>query len=278
MLLRISAILTAILLPTLTVPATAQVDGPTWYLQVGAGGTTAGKLSHVGWNRDPLCYPGQRECLKHEGYRWEYKLPTAAGPSLMAALGRHFGRLRFEIGLTYARRDLSQEFVSITFLDGRAIPPPPDASNYRSMEFSAVGGLTSRNIVLAAYYNLLPISARTVIFGGAGVGLAFLRVNDVLYSGAYNCEVGECQPRASTFNNLFYADFTGSAFSGHVYTGAEFKMSAQTVLSLEASLSVLEDLTDVSQYVYHGTPGLTTESTVGRIRYFALMAKVRHRL
>ena len=60
--------------------------------------------------------------------------------------------------MTYAKQNLDQRFVALTFLDGTSIPPPPETSDYSSAVFLGVGALTTRSITAAAYYRVLSIA------------------------------------------------------------------------------------------------------------------------
>ncbi len=267
-----------VLMMTLVPSASAQVDGSRWYVQAGAGAGSSGTPRHVGWNLDTLCYPVQSECIKHEGYRWFYDLPSDVGPSFSVALGRRWNRLRFELGMTYVKSNLADRFLAINFLDGTPVPPPTATGDYGGSTHSNAGALTTRSMALSAYYRLLSISGSASLFGGAGAGLSFVRVSDIYFVSRYRCVVAVCVPAAGTYDNFHFADFTDAVLSGHVYAGIDYGLSAHMALSLEVSFNAMGDVTDEVSYVYHAVPGLRTESTVSNIRHFTLMAKVRHSL
>ena len=224
---------------------------------------------------DTVCYPNQSVCVQHSGYRWNYDLPSDLGRTVSAALGRYRGQLRVEVASRYVKRNLDQEFTSITFLDGGALPPPAESSDYSSTVFSSIGEFSSRSVLLAAYYRLRPNDQKISPYFGAGAGLSMVHISNIHYAERYHCEAVVCLPDASTYDNLQLTSLTGHSVSGHFFAGLDYGMSTRTVLSAEASFSALRKVTDQLAYLYHGVPGLTSETTISAIRQFALTVKVR---
>ncbi len=265
-----------LLVPVL--PVAAQSSSTWWYIQGGAGISSAGDLTYVGSNVDTGCYPYQSVCVEHDGYRWVYDYLADPGPGFAAALGFGAGRLRMELGFRFSQRNLDSRFSEITFLDGRALPPAPPASDYASKAFASVEALSSRAVYLAAYYRLLSLTNRVHLYAGAGTGLTMLRVSDVHYADIYTCLAAVCIPDPVSYSSIQLTDFSDEVLAGHLMAGVEVTLSPATALLLEASFSAAEDLKDQAVYVYHSTPGLTSKATVANVRQTSVMVTVQRRL
>ena len=238
-----------------------------WYIGGGLGAVWASNIAQSGWNRDPLCYPTDA-CFDEDprpeipGYRWNYDVAAATGPSFELGTGFILGRARVELSFGQTRNSLDQMFLSVTNYDGVAMEGRRN-STVVSDTRSSIDHLVVRTLAISAYYDF-PAGPGFSPYVGAGVGPAFVTMAGVRFSDQYmdtavNGDVYE--PPLSYYNASLDDDLSATVLAGHVHAGADFRVSERTWLGLKLTYSLLADIETSGGYDLHPVHALDPDFT-----------------
>ncbi len=247
-----------------------------WYVNVGAGMNWISSMKQKGWNQDTTCYPDDA-CTGQApggGYRWSYALDADLGSVLEIAVGRMFGDLRLDLSVSQQVNGMNQEFVNITYLDGSAITPAEN-SNYTQSSTATMDDLTTRTLLLNAYYDFPLAQSRITPYLGAGIGLSYVELSGLFFHSEYSCGNG-CGRPAREYNSLQDTILSDTVFSGRLYVGADYSLNDRFLLGLKLSYSLVDDIADTSGYAEHPIPGLISRTEISGMGHRSLMLTLRY--
>ena len=257
-----------------------------WYIGGGIGGGGAANIAQSGWNRDPICYP-TNACFDEDprpeisGYRWQYDIAAAAGPGLEFLTGLMVRRTRLELSFGQRRNGLEQMFLDVTDYNGANLADRRDSTAV-SDTLSSIDHLAVRTLSVNAYYDFLPGSWLSPYLG-AGAGPAFVTVAGVRFTDEYrdtaaNGEVYD--PPLSYYNARLDEDLSDTVLAGHVYAGADFRVTRRTWLGLKLTYSMLADIETSGGYDLHPVqavdPDFTHHNTFTGARSWTLMLTAKY--
>lgn len=243
--------------------ASAETGRSGWYVGGGIGANWTYEIDQVGWNRDTYCYPDSgcepegRPSPDIPGYRWMYNLDMDAGTAFEVSVGRMFNRWRLELSATQRNNAIDQQFKDITYLDGMRDPDPPPGSsrhNVKSNAMPRIDDLTTRTLSVNAYYDFTDVFERITPYVGVGVGVAFVEISGVHFSTRYEDPGDQSSERTrllSSLNSEQTADISDTVFVGNFHAGADYSLTAETLLGVKLTYSLMGDVEHTGTYQRH---------------------------
>ncbi len=255
-----------------------------WYVGGGIGANWTNQLDQEGWNRDTYCYPDSSSCdvpgpsADMPGYRWMYDLDMDAGSAFEVSVGRLFNRWRLELSAAQRNNAIEQKFKSITFLDGR-VDTPPSGNMVTSNSMSRIDDLTTRTLSVNAYYDFTDVFERITPYLGVGLGVAFVEISGVHFSTNYEDPANPSRD-LSEFDGTQDADLSDTVFVGNFYAGADYSLTAETLLGVKLTYSIMDDVEHTGGYSVHPMhaqdPAFTNHNTFSGPRQFSAMFTVKY--
>lgn len=246
-----------------------------WYVGAGVGVNWTSDMKQAGQNQDATCYP-EYDCSDlpngvPEGYRWNYDLDADAGTAFEVSIGRMFDRVRPELSFTQRKNNLQQTFSSISYLDGSA----PTLTGVEYDSTASVDDLRTRTLSLNVYYDFPSAESRITPYLGAGLGLSFVRVSGARYSAEYpeqfRCNGRSCNVRQDV-------DFYDTAFSKHLYAGADYSLNDRFLLGMKLSYAMVDDIEDRNAYSEQPIPGVTSLTKISDMNHWSLTFGLKYLL
>ena len=229
-----------------------------WYVGGGIGSSWESNIGQEGWNRETTCYPTDA-CFDADpgptisGYRWRYDIGAAAGTAFEISVGRVFDHIRLELSLAQRKNDLDQMFRSITEYDGIPLKPRTGGSVV-STSRASINHLTVRTLSLNAYYDFPDAYRGMTPYVGGGLGPTFIEVSGLHFSSDYKDKSDNAptyDPPLSFYNSRQDADLSNTVLAGHLYAGMDYGLSAQTLLGLKLTYSMLGGFESSGGYSVH---------------------------
>ena len=229
-----------------------------WYLGGGIGLNSASDMDQEGWNRDPLCYPTDA-CFDSDpvpeisGYRWRYDIPAAAGAAFEISAGRIFDRTRLELSFAQRKNGLAQMFRGIIYYDGTPLGERRRGSVVSNGQAS-IDSLLVRTLSLNAYYDFPDAFGGISPYLGIGLGPAFAEVSRVHFSTDYqdtSADAPAYDPPLSFYNSRQDADLSDTVLAGHLHAGADYGLTAKTLLGLKLTYLMLGGMEARGGYSIH---------------------------
>ena len=255
-----------------------------WYIGGGIGANWTNQLDQVGWNRDTYCYPDSDACAVPgpstdiPGYRWAYTIDSDAGSAFEISVGRMFNRWRLELSAAQRNNAIQQKFKRITFLDG-TVATPSSGTTVTSNAMSRIDDLTTHTLSVNAYYDFTDVFERITPYVGVGLGVAFVEISGVHFSTRYE-DAADPARDLSEFDSRQDADLSDTVFVGNVYTGADYSLTAETLLGVKLTYSLMGDIEHTGNYQMHPmhaqAPAFTTTNTFSGPRQFSAMFTVKY--
>ena len=255
-----------------------------WYIGGGIGANWTSRMDQEGWNRDTYCYPDSAACdvpgpsENISGYRWMYDLDMDAGSAFEVSIGRMFNRWRLELSAAQRNNAIEQKFKSVTFLDGRVDTRPP-GNRVESNSMSRIDDLTTRTLSLNAYYDFTNVFERITPYLGVGLGVAFVEISGVHFSTDYE-DPADPSRDLSEFDGAQDADLSDTVFVGNVYAGADYSLTAETLLGVKLTYFMMGDIEHTGGYSVHPMhaqdPAFTNNNTFSGPRQFSAMFTVKY--
>lgn len=247
---------------------------PAWYMSAGIGVNWTSDMKQKGRNRDATCYP-EYDCSglsggAPEGYRWKYDLDSDSGTAFEISIGRRmFDLMRLELSIAQRKNDIESEFSSISYLDGSA--PTPSGEEFSAV--AAVDDLTTRTLSLNVYYDFPLAESRITPYLGAGLGLSFIKVSGLYYNAEYpenlRCNGKSCNVRQD-------ASLHDTAFSKHLYAGADYSLNDRFLLGLKLSYTMVDDVSDTGSYSVQPIPGVTSRTEISDMDHWSLTLGLKY--
>ena len=271
--------------------AHAKPERSGWYVGGGVGMNWTSSMDQVGWNLDTYCYPGS--CAEPglsqnipgvfiPGYRWRYDLDMDVGNAFEFSAGRVFNRLRLEVSAAQRKNDIDQKFADITTLNGKSTDPLPVGSEDHRVASNAtarIDDLTARTLSLNAYYDFTDIFPRVTPYLGVGVGVAFVEISGLFFSADYR-DLSDPSRDLSFFNSAQDADFSDTVLVGHLYAGADYSLTDDTLLGVKLTYSTMDDLEQTGHYLYHPAhtfnPDFTNHNNFSGPQQWSLMFTAKY--
>ena len=255
-----------------------------WYIGGGIGANWTSRIDQAGWNRDNYCYPDSSSCdvpgpsENISGYRWMYDLDMDAGSAFEVSIGRMFNRWRLELSAAQRNNAIEQKFKSVTFLDGRVDTRPP-GNRVESNSMSRIDDLTTRTLSLNAYYDFTDVFERITPYLGVGLGVAFVEISGVHFSTDYE-DPADPSRDLSEFDGAQDADLSDTVFVGNVYAGADYSLTAETLLGVKLTYSMMGDIEHTGGYSVHPMhaqdPAFTNNNTFSGPRQLSVMFTLKY--
>ena len=280
-----------IILLLATVPEAVAQERRTsgWYISGGLGGSLAYGLDQLGSNTESTCYPTSA-CFDMvlgdiPGYRWRYDPSADRGVGFDAAVGRVFDRTRLEVSFAQRSNKVEQgPPIEVTYLDGR----DSGASSFlgrglvQAVSTNFFEDLVTRTVTLNAYYDF-PFGPRGITpYVGVGTGLAFVELTRIFFSIEYSDPSGEgtrYDPPLSFYNSKQDTRLSDTAFAGHVYAGADYRLNDRAAIGLKAAYTRVDDVEHTGTYEYHPyfetDPSFTNKNTFSAMNHWSLTLNVR---
>ena len=268
--------------------AGAETGRSGWYVGGGIGANWTYQMDQVGWNRDTYCYPDSgcepegRPSPNIPGYRWMYDLDLDAGTAFEISVGRMFNRWRLEFSAAQRNNAIDQQFKDITYLDGRRDPDPPPNSprnNVTSNGMARIDDLTTRTLSVNAYYDFTDAFERITPYLGVGLGVAFIEIDGIHYSNDYKDQADPSRD-LSFYNSRQDADLSDTVFVGNFHAGADYSLTAETLLGVKLTYSLMGDLEHPGTYSKHPVhaqdPAFSNINTFSGPRQLSVMFTVKY--
>lgn len=264
--------------------ASAETGRSGWYIGGGIGANWTNQLDQAGWNRDIYCYPDSAACATPgpstdiPGYRWAYNIDMDAGSAFEISAGRMFNRWRLELSAAQRNNAIEQKFRRITFLDGR-VDTPPSGNTVTSNAMTRIDDLTTRTLSVNAYYDFTDVFERITPYVGVGLGVAFVEISGVHFSTRYE-DTADPARDLSEFDSRQDADLSDTVFVGNFYTGADYSLTAETLLGVKLTYSLMGDVEHTGRYQVHPMhaqdPAFPNHNTFSGPRQFSAMLTVKY--
>ena len=255
-----------------------------WYIGGGIGANWTSRMDQEGWNRDTYCYPDSSSCdvpgpsENISGYRWMYDLDMDAGSAFEVSVGRLFNRWRLELSASQRNNAIEQKFKSVTFLDGRLDTRPP-GNMVTSNSMSRIDDLTTRTLSVNAYYDFTDVFERITPYLGIGLGVAFVEISGVHFSTNYEDPANPSRD-LSAFDGTQDADLSDTVFVGNFYAGTDYSLTAETLLGVKLTYSMMGDVEHRGTYSKHPMhvqdPAFTNNNTFSGPRQLSVMFTVKY--
>ena len=255
-----------------------------WYVGGGIGANWTSRMDQEGWNRDTYCYPDSDSCAEPgpsadiPGYRWAYNIDSDAGTAFEISVGRLFNRWRLELSAAQRNNAVEQKFKSITFLDGR-VDTPPSGNTVTSNSVTRIDDLTTRTLSVNAYYDFTDVFERITPYVGVGLGVAFVEISGVHFSTRYE-DTADPARDLSRFDSRQDADLSDTVFVGNVYAGADYSLTAETLLGVKLTYALMGDIEHTGGYQMHPMhaqdAAFTNNNTFSGPRQFSAMFTVKY--
>ena len=264
--------------------AGAATERSGWYIGGGIGANWTSRMDQEGWNRDTYCYPDSGSCAAPgpsadiPGYRWMYDLDLDAGTAFEISVGRMFNNWRLELSAAQRNNAIDQQFKDITYSDGRRDPAPP-RNNVQSNAMARIDDLTTRTLSVNAYYDFTNVFKRITPYVGVGLGVAFVEISGVHFSTRYE-DTTDPARNLSGFNSTQDADLSDTVFVGNFYGGADYSLTAETLLGVKLTYSLMGDLEHTGTYSVHPMhaqdPAFPNHNTFSGPRQFSVMFTMKY--
>ena len=264
--------------------AGAEPERSGWYVGGGIGANWTSRIDQAGWNRDTYCYPDSSSCAvpgpseNIPGYRWMYDLDMDAGSAFEISVGRLFNRWRLELSAAQRNNAIEQKFKNVTFLDGRLDTRPP-GNMVTSNSMSRIDDLTTRTLSVNAYYDFTDVFERITPYLGVGLGVAFVEISGVHFSTNYEDPANPSRD-LSEFDGTQDADLSDTVFVGNFYAGADYSLTAETLLGVKMTYSIMDDVEHTGGYSVHPmhaqAPAFTNHNTFSGPHQLSVMFTVKY--
>ena len=266
--------------------ASAETGRSGWYFSVGTGLALNSGMDQEGWNRDTVCYPTD-SCFVADpvpelsGYRWRYAIDADVGTEFEVTLGRALGPLRLEVSVSQSKNNIEQEFASLEYLDGS---PWIGREGIDSNDVASIGDLTTRIVSLNVYRDFSAAHRALTPYIGAGLGAAFVKVNDVKYENDYQDTTASppiYDPPLSFYNSITDVDYSDTVAAGRLHAGADYAINDRMLLGAKLTYTLVGDIADTAVYESHpmqqeGDPSFTNHTTFDAAHSWSLAIALKH--
>ena len=266
--------------------ASAEAGRSGWYFSIGTGLALNSGMDQEGWNRDTVCYPTD-PCFVADpvpalsGYRWGYAIDADAGTEFEITLGRALGPLRLEVSASQSKNNIEQEFASLEYLDGS---PWIGREGIDSNDVASIGDLTTRIVSLNVYRDFSAAHRALTPYIGAGLGAAFVKVNDVKYENDYQDTTASppiYDPPLSFYNSITDVDYSDTVAAGRLHAGADYAINDRMLLGAKLTYTLVGDIADTGVYESHpmqqeGDPSFTNHTTFDAAHSWSLAIALKH--
>ena len=189
-----------------------------------------------------------------------------------------FNRWRLELSAAQRNNALEQKFKSITFLDGR-VDTPPSGNTVMADTMARIDDLTTRTLSVNAYYDFTDVFERITPYVGVGLGVAFVEISGVHFSTRYE-DTADPARDLSEFNSSQDADLSDTVLVGNFYAGADYSLTAETLLGVKLTYSLMDDVEHTGIYQRHPMhaqdPAFPNHNMFSGPRQFSAMLTVKY--
>ena len=259
-----------------------------WYAGVAVGSNLPFKVHQEGWNYNTTCYPTDDcDTLPITSYLWSYDLEAQGDKRnntfAEAFAGFHYyDQVRFEFAVGYQYSQLQQNRKDVNrYIDPDLIKPVKKNIPTHMISSNAVSkleGLTTYNFTFNTYYDFFQSDIVT-LYGGAGLGIAYAKINEVHYSTDYKdmTEPSKTYDPALSFHNSRQdADMSDRLPLVQIHVGSDFNPKEKVKFGLKLTFSNLLGTLDYQSYyslhpMHNADPNFPNYNMLKDIQYFTAM-------
>ena len=142
-----------------------------------------------------------------------------------------------------------------------------------------IDDLTTRTLSVNAYYDFTDVFERITPYVGVGLGVAFVEISGVHFSTRYE-DTADPARDLSEFNSSQDADLSDTVLVGNFYAGADYSLTAETLLGVKLTYSLMGDVEHTGDYQMHPMhardPAFPNHNAFSGPRQFSAMLTVKY--
>ncbi len=143
--------------------------------------------------------------------------------------------------------------------------------------------MTTRTLSLNAYYDFPLQGTRFTPYLGAGAGVSFVELSDLIFLGHYRCRdftAPDCTglrglPDITTYDSVQHEDITDAVFSAHFHAGLDYRLNKRVLLGLKLTYSMVDDMEARGSYIRHPVPNLANFTKISGMDHWSLVLGVK---